>query len=67
MTVQKQCTCILKKILQVLKVVKVFLKHPALQMKVALNFNYPRENSVCFATLWQLNKFIQAFKVVKVF
>jgi hypothetical protein len=35
-------------------ILKLFFKHPALPFEVTLNRNYPRKNSVCFATLWHL-------------
>jgi NifB/MoaA-like Fe-S oxidoreductase len=34
-------------------IVKLLLKHLALPVKVTLNRNYPRQNSVCFVTLRQ--------------
>jgi hypothetical protein len=53
---------------------KAFLKQPALPVEVAFNRNYPRYNSVCFATIRQSktlftsSKWIHiAFKVVKLF
>jgi hypothetical protein len=32
--------------------VNLFFKHPALAVEVALNRNYSRYNSACFATAW---------------
>jgi hypothetical protein len=32
-------------------IVKLFLKHPVIPVEVTLNRNYPRYNSMCFATL----------------
>jgi hypothetical protein len=32
-------------------IVKLFLKHPALPLEIALKHNYPWSNSVCFYTV----------------
>jgi hypothetical protein len=42
--------------------VKLFLKHPALPVEVALNRNYPRRSLASFATLWQFSPLLMSSK-----
>jgi hypothetical protein len=43
----------MNRFIQAFKIVKLFLKHPALPVEVRLNRKYRMKTLVCFATLWQ--------------